>query len=73
MRIAIIRWYYSEDAEVTMNNKRSAVNAGELIGVVKAIAIGVIMISSTLISALDMFYGYDGEEITLAYTNPKTK
>jgi len=62
MRIAITRWYCSEDAEVTMNNKRGAVNAGELIGVVIAIAIGVIMISAMFPSALDTFYSQDTDE-----------
>ena len=59
MRIAITRWYCSEDAEITMNNKRGAVNAGELIGIVIAIAISVIMISTMFPPSLDTFYDED--------------
>jgi len=39
------------------DNHRAAVNAGELIGVVIAIAIGVIMVAAMFPSAMDTFYG----------------
>lgn len=40
-------------------NKKGSVNAGEIIGVVIAIAVGVIMLSAMFPSALDTFYGQD--------------
>jgi len=47
---------YPGKMRIFKNDHRGAVNAGELIGVVIAIAIGVIMISAMFPSALDTFY-----------------
>jgi len=58
VRVIAVRWDRSEDAEVNMN-KRGAVNAGELVGVVIAIAVAIIMLSAMFTPALDTFYGQD--------------
>lgn len=48
-----------------LKKDKGGINAGELIGVIIAIAVGTIMIAAMFPSAMDTFYGADTENWTI--------